>query len=912
MTIFLILFAEQNEVTEIVPDVPEVQETDSIESNPVHPVTTTMQPIIIQMAPPPASIIQPAAVFQSVKTVPLLPPKKLPLPKVGTSAASSLVNVYSTPIISSQSWRLPREKMKRKKRVKKSSPNETNSVTDTTTTNDKEESEFVKILTSESVPKTILASQDANETTETEVVDLTEPTKSDKKEENIESAKKKLKTKEITAKTKTKSSYSIAALCQMSVNIGADPAAGVPDPNAAGVSSPGVISLNSNTESPRATPTPQSPKPPPPKPLVQTSKSKLSKKVIEELKPVGDKVVPNEIQQPTSPTKSYLTQFPVVKDQKSKEPPKPKQTAEKPKPKEKPKENLPKIPVTTSAQVPSKMPIPQVPSQANQTIPPTTPTGGPIPASGPRQDYGPPIPTPYNQYTDFSRQPYNKNPPQMQNYKHKDYRSIHTNMNMPTSTVPPNNPTVQFPMQENQQMGQHYNQQVMGTEQADSFFSVNQLVNPKNQFQMVGPFNAKKPTKRSTSSTATASTSRYQKQARPEVKIDPKKDETRKNTKNSTRQTSSSSRGSTSRSSSSQASKRSYTAESLLSTHGGQSDYHTHSQVNQQRSSNYPRVSTDKSSNRMPELNWNVDSSGSATGSHFAPFPSISPSPNLFSQDFGSFDFPMFGTTDMSAHQKPRKDHTRYDMSSNQQNQPQQVHQQDFHHQDSTQQQQQLFDANFFSTTGTLTPPSVAGVYPSHDESYINFATTNSGMNPATTTSSSRQYKRQQVHQQQQQSMDQHHMSQRSSHMIDHQGYSSQQQILLSSNNQSVPASGSSYSNFNLSTIFPEINVPGLPPTDKIAALLPTVPPPPPLPTTATPSRTSTSISTSLPSATPEILPHSISIFSGHHAPHQMSFASVPFSAASFHSSSASAASSAATQPPTANSSINFGGIHEQ
>ena len=50
----------------------------------------------------------------------------------------------------------------------------------------------------------------------------------------------------------------------MSVNIGGDPAAGVPDSlqaGATGVNSPGVISLNSATESPRATPTPQSPMP---------------------------------------------------------------------------------------------------------------------------------------------------------------------------------------------------------------------------------------------------------------------------------------------------------------------------------------------------------------------------------------------------------------------------------------------------------------------------------------------------------------------------------------------------------------------------------------------------------------------------------------------------------------------------
>ena len=180
------------------------------------------------------------------------------------------MNVYSTPMISSQPWRLPKEKKKRNraKKVQK----ESNSVVEgITTTNDKEQSEFVRISTiSESVPKEILASQEH----ETEVVDLTNAPSASSSESNPDQkvsetkTTKKAKNKETNQVTsskiaKTKSSYSIAALCQMSVNIGADPAAGVPDPNAAsGVSSPGVISLNS-TESPRATPTPQSPKPPP-------------------------------------------------------------------------------------------------------------------------------------------------------------------------------------------------------------------------------------------------------------------------------------------------------------------------------------------------------------------------------------------------------------------------------------------------------------------------------------------------------------------------------------------------------------------------------------------------------------------------------------------------------------------------
>ena len=66
------------------------------------------------------------------------------------------------------------------------------------------DSDFVRVSASESVPQTILASQDNGE-----------------------------------------NEQEIAALCQMSVNIGGDPAAG-----ATGVNSPGVIWLNSATESP--------------------------------------------------------------------------------------------------------------------------------------------------------------------------------------------------------------------------------------------------------------------------------------------------------------------------------------------------------------------------------------------------------------------------------------------------------------------------------------------------------------------------------------------------------------------------------------------------------------------------------------------------------------------------------------
>ena len=149
----------------------------------------------------------------------------------------------------------------------------------------------------------------------------------------------------------------------MSVNIGGDLAAGVPDSlqaGATGVNSPGVLSLNSATESPRATPTPQSPMPMPKQqqiiqPPISTTASQNHpqqqqlfsnssvRKVIQELKPVGNDTIiagssitnscqnqkqtksalpRDEVQQPTSPTKSYLTQFPVVKGQQKKLDPK--------------------------------------------------------------------------------------------------------------------------------------------------------------------------------------------------------------------------------------------------------------------------------------------------------------------------------------------------------------------------------------------------------------------------------------------------------------------------------------------------------------------------------------------------------------------------------------------------------------
>merc|ERR1711874_193312 len=141
------------------------------------------------------------------------------------------------------------------------------------------------------------------------------------------------------------------------------------------------------------------------------------------------------------------------------------------------------------------------------------------------------------------------------------------------------------------------------------------------------------------------------------------------------------------------------------------------------------------------------------------------------------------------------------------------------------------------------------------------------------------------------------------------QGYSSQQM-----SNNSAQQGGSSYINFNLSTIFPEINVPGptppVPPVsvaDKIAALLPTVPsslaptsaraststslppllPPIPPPTLPPVSGVTSTDFRSIPSTTQDILPPSIAIFQ-HPTTHQMNFGS--FSASTFSSSTSASA----------------------
>ena len=119
---------------------------------------------------------------------------------------SGLVNVYSTPVVASQHWRLPKEKRRRKrgKKVVKDPSSDSNAsgnrneakekqdssstaskevtsdetassvVTTTPSVNTQMDSDFVRVSASSSLPKTILASQDPEVTEkETEVVDLT-------------------------------------------------------------------------------------------------------------------------------------------------------------------------------------------------------------------------------------------------------------------------------------------------------------------------------------------------------------------------------------------------------------------------------------------------------------------------------------------------------------------------------------------------------------------------------------------------------------------------------------------------------------------------------------------------------------------------------------------------------------------
>ena len=96
-------------------DAPLIQNNEKIAS--VVSELQPQQPIIIQMAPP-TNYIQPLpTVIQSAPirsigspmTI-LPPPNKLPLPRTYNPATCStgLVNIYNTPVVASQPWRLPK------------------------------------------------------------------------------------------------------------------------------------------------------------------------------------------------------------------------------------------------------------------------------------------------------------------------------------------------------------------------------------------------------------------------------------------------------------------------------------------------------------------------------------------------------------------------------------------------------------------------------------------------------------------------------------------------------------------------------------------------------------------------------------------------------------------------------------
>ena len=158
-----------------------------------------------------------------------------------------MVNVYSTPVVASQHWRLPKEKRRRKrgKKVVKDPPSDSNTsgnrnetkekdassttaskevttdktassvVSTTPSVNTQMDSDFVRVSASSSLPKTILASQDPEVTEkETEVVDLTveansvPPTVPTSVSEKKTSGKAEEKSKSVLAGgKKAKSSY---------------------------------------------------------------------------------------------------------------------------------------------------------------------------------------------------------------------------------------------------------------------------------------------------------------------------------------------------------------------------------------------------------------------------------------------------------------------------------------------------------------------------------------------------------------------------------------------------------------------------------------------------------------------------------------------------------------------------------
>lgn len=478
--------------------------------------------------------------------------------------------------------------------------------------------------------------------------------------------------------------------------------------------------------------------------------------------------------------------------------------------------------------------------------------------------------------------------------------------------------------------------------QGDTFFSVNQLVNPsKIPPQFIS--NAKKASKRSApsaSSSTSNTSSRYAKQSRSAISETAakntdnnggKKDEQRKSSKKPTSNHSTRSltqppsvAPSASNSSRSSSSKRSYTAESLFiqdavvqpasnlvqpaglptasanpnqSVQSSASGRHHHYSHHHHHHTH--RSQAEKSQTRLPELNWN-DTSGSS--SHFASFPSISPSPNLFSQDFANFDFSssMFNTTpDMSTTTSGVSGNSSSkNLQQNQHQRNQMLHQdyiQSVH-------DQQLFDANFFTNTGSsttgnpggaLTPPSSIYHHQSQDSHHHHHHEGYGSSNFPRSYSKSTPRATQQMQVQSGSGSSQQMMTTGN----DLQGYASQQLSAVG---------GSSYVNFNLSTIFPEINVTAA--SDKLAAAA-LLPPPPPAavaPSLRTSSTSSVITSSASDFRTPttatDILPHSIAIFgAASHpppTPHQMSFGS--FAATSF-----------STTPAVATSSINNFGLNE-
>lgn len=610
---------------------------------------------------------------------------------------------------------------------------------------------------------------------------------------------------------------------------------------------------------------------------------------------------------PTSPTKSYLTQFPVVQQQ----PPAPQQQG--------PSEKKSSSSITQQHVAQAKVSHSSTTSsneatrrQTNQSKTSKETSRQVSPASGSSKMMN----TSSNQLAAATNQSYHVGPgPQTRANPDYSYGQNYPDFSRHQNYVKmPGNSRHQIQVQNQSQMAMFNEHQYPSYDvQSDTFFSVNQLVNPSKMTpQFMGPSNpsasAKKASKRSSSSTSTNTSSRYAKQPRvastastEAVKISEnngKKEERKASSKSQKPSNSNSTRSLTlptasiqppnSNSASRSSNKRSYTAESLFiqdvqpasnlqplppvssanpnqSLQSSSSNRHHHYSPHHHHSTH--RSQTEKTQNRLPELNWN-DTSGS-TSNHFASFPSISPSPNLFSQDFANFDFPssMFNTTPEMASSTSGGQAGSGNNKNLQQNQHQrnQMLHQDYVH---SVHDQQLFDANFFTSgnastgnTGALTPPSIYH-HQTQDSHHVHEGY---GSNFA------RNYK----------------TSSRIPSQNQMQIQTGSQQMMTGNDLQAYAGSqgGSSYVNFNLSTIFPEINVTAS--SDKIASLLPPVPST--LRTSASSSTATPVVSSSATSAsdfrtsTTDILPHSIAIFGAGHpppAPHQMSFGS--FAATSF------------------------------